>query len=100
MHGNILLAALTLSVSVFAVVPMLVAGFISGRPGGRPRARTAGLAPGGATDGQWHVHRVVWTGPAGAQVPTGAEPARTPGSTPSREDSTDGAAAFTGDSRK
>jgi hypothetical protein len=100
MHGNVLLAAMALSVSVFAVVPMLVAGFTSGRPGRRPRARTAGLAPGGPVAGQWHVHRVIGTGPAGAQVSTGAEPARASGSTLSPAGTTEGATTCVGDSRK
>ena len=66
MHGNVLLAVLALSVTVLAALPMLVAGFTSGRSGGRRRARIAGMAPSGIATAQWHVHRVNGTGLAGS----------------------------------
>ena len=81
MHGNVLLAMLALSVTVIAAVPMVVAGFTSGRSGWRPRPRTAGLASSDTAAAQWHVHRVNGTGPVGGQESAGAEPPKASGST-------------------
>jgi hypothetical protein len=93
MHGNVLLAMLALAVTVLAAVPMMVAGFTSGRSGGRLRARTAGSASSDTAVPQWHVHRVNATVPVGAQGSAEIEQANVSGSTSSLTDSTDAAIA-------
>jgi hypothetical protein len=77
MQGNVLLAAMALSVSALLVMRVVVATITSGRSAGRLRARTAHVAPGDA--GQWHVRRIVGTESASTQASTGPDPANASG---------------------
>ncbi len=58
MRGNVLLAVMTLAITIFVMVPVLVSALGGGRPHHRHRhAGVPGSIPPTAVQ-QWHVHRI------------------------------------------